>query len=526
MPRSKPYLYLRIGSYAVATIVLCLLVLFLFSSPLEPLVQVMALVFYTAAIATMWGLIRRHFSYQPETEKFPKASATDSADDNGANPPPVESVSQPAVAAPPATEQTQQPACLLLSKEATTTQAVEQCFAGWERELTVTGSCAEASQQLLNLLQSRPNLEEITLLIDTAGLEIDPVHLPALIKQDPHRVSLRLIAILDRQQNHLFPQLCDAGYRAFIAKPIEKSQLFSAISPDQVETDSDRNIVNLANYRHRPERLNRKRILVADKNSIERKKLASLLQDAGHRVKQVDNGEQALDALERQRYDIALINLQLPIMSGTQVIKLHRFTTPHPDWVSFIIMTDQTTPATLRICRELQVRACLFKPVPTDTLMEFINEAPTIATTGRAPIQQITSPPTPPMETQFLHADLLNISVLKGLENLDNDNDFVPDLIQIFNRDSSTILQRMEESVEFQDAKQFVELSNVLMDNAGQLGAFALYETCLGLQRMDHGELGVTLSDKHSRLRDLVLRTSQAFQHYLKQRKNQRSDQS
>jgi two-component system sensor histidine kinase RpfC len=264
---------------------------------------------------------------------------------------------------------------------------------------------------------------------------------------------------------------------------------------------------------------------MADKNTAERKRIAAMLQASGHRVKAVDNGEQALDALEHQRYDIALINLDLPIMSAIQVIKLHRFTTPHAQWISFVVMTDQTTPTTLRTCRELQVRACLFKPVPSETLIRIIDTAPVISLPTPLTLEQLPhAPPPTGLETQFLNAVLLDTQILEGLEHLDNDHDFVPDLITIFDRDSTTLLQRMEELMEYRDAKHFVELSNVLMDNAGQLGAFALYETCLGLQRMNPDELNATLPAKLERLRDLVDRTSLAFKRYLRERSDRQSD--
>jgi two-component system sensor histidine kinase RpfC len=531
MHRNKPSLYLRLGGYAVTTTVLCLLTLFLSSSSLDPLVQAMALFFYLASIVTLAVVIRHQFHHREEAAPSRQISEVNSPSELTEGQSSIEVCSDQTTAQTTATNEsvTDYPsptACLLLTRHSQTMSAVKACFTAWDRDLITAGSSAEASQKLLNLLQNSHNLRVVTLLIDTAELEIDPIHLPALIKQETNQVALRLIGIVDQQQSLRISQLQDAGYSAFITKPIDKSQLFSTVNSAQTKADQDPNVVDLASYRQKTERRSRKRILVADKNSSDRKRLALLLRDSGHRVKLVENGEQALDALERQRYDIALISLELPIMSGTQVIKLHRFTTPHAQWVSFIIMTAQTTPATLRTCRELQVRACLFKPVPTDTLVELIDAAPVISLPAPATVEQARATPPQHHETQFLNAELLDTQVLKGLEHLDNDNDFVPDLIAIFSRDSSAILQRMEESVEFQDTKHFVELSNVLMDNAGQLGAFALYETCLALQRMRPEELNAILPTKLARLRDLIDRTSHAFQLYLKERENQHSDLS
>ena len=527
MSRQTPALTLRIGAFTLAISVLCLLALFLTSSSLDPLIQAAAMFFYLASILAMGLTMRHQFLHQAEEppgtqaaeiDNTPELTGEQSGDEEiGEHTPPSQNEA-------PTTPLRQ--TSLLLSRHQHTSRMIETCYADWGKALITAGSCAEASQKLLNLLQENPEPGEVTLLIDTAGLEIDAIHLPALIRQDATRTSLRFIGIVDQQQTPRLPHLQEAGYCAFVEKPIDKSQLFSVINPSQTDEQANAKVVDLARYRKKTERQSRKRILLADKNSAERKRLADLLGRIGHRVKLVENGEQALDALERQRYDIALLNLELPIMNGTQVIKLHRFTTPHAQWVSFIIMTDQTTPATLRTCRELQVTACLFKPVPTDTLSEFIDKAPVVSQPASASVEPSHGAPPRVIETQFLHADLLDTQVLKGLEHLDSDNDFVPDLIAIFGRDSSAILQRMEESVEFDDSKHFVELSNVLMDNAGQLGAFALYESCLALQRMSPEDLRATLPAKLARLRDLVERTSAAFQQYLNERRQQHSDMS
>jgi two-component system sensor histidine kinase RpfC len=364
------------------------------------------------------------------------------------------------------------------------------------------------------------------LIVDTHDLEMNPIHLPALIKREKALSKVKLACIVDRVDSSRVQQLLDAGYAALLDTPIDKSQLFAAIKCHEEQSASNSNVVSLARFRQRSGQQPKRRILLADQHTADRKRIAALLQSAGHRVKTVENGEQALDALERQRFDVALINLQLPIMSGTQVIKLHRFTTPHPQWASFIVMTDQTTPATLRLCRELQVRACLFKPVPTDSLLDMINAAPAVSPPVPATIRQLAKSDGQVPETRFLHADLLDIKVLQMLDQLDGESGFAPDLIAIFKRDSVAILEGMEDAMECMDSKRFIDLSSILMDNAGQLGAFALYETCLTLKQISQRELNSTLSTKFRRLDELVARTNQAFERYLEQREEQQSDRS
>jgi CheY-like chemotaxis protein len=525
MPRLTPHTYLRIGGYALAVVVFCLLLLFIASTALDPLIQTVTLVFYAAAIVAMGGILRNHFAKagaandsiqgdQPAAGEIEHHAAGGTVSQN----PQAADTGQP--------DKQQQPYIILLTRHDLIAQGIQENLSTWNHSLEIVNSCAEASQQLLNRKHNAETAQQLTLIVDTQDLEIDPIHLPVLVQQEAGLKGLKLICIASEREAARLRQMKSAGYNVILDTPIDKSRLFSAINSWEDNEASSPNVVNLAHYRRQHEQPARKRILLADQQSPDRKQIATQLQSAGHRVKAVDNGEQALDALEQQLFDVVLINLQLPIMNGTQVIKLHRFTTPHPQWASFIVMTDQTTPATLRLCRDLQVQACLFKPVSTNALLEMIDAAPVAASPTPATIRPITQSQKDKSETRFLHADLLDAKVLQTLDRLDADSEFLPDLIAIFRRDSVAILQGMENAVECVDAKRFVELSGILMDNSGQLGAFALYEMCLTLQRMSNQHLNATLTTKLSQLREIVDRTNQAFQHYLSIREHQHTDRN
>lgn len=513
----------------MAGVVFCLLLLFLVSTPLDPAIQSATLLLYLAAIFAMSGVLRsQHWNRQKASDTHSLSEEADSADshDRETGSATIEDRITPAGGQPdiPAAEQTG--SIILLTKQEHMAREIGKILAGWNRPLEVVGSCAAAVQHILNQIHGPAATPRVSLIIDTHNLEIDPVHLPALIKQETALASLQLIGIVTRLAPTQSQQLKAVGFTSLLNIPIDKSQLFLAISTEEYDDAQETNVVNLARYRLAQELQIKKRVLLADQDASDRNRLAEFLRTSGHLVKVVENGEQALDSLERQHFDMALINLQLPIMSGTQVIKLHRFTTPHQHWVNFIVMTDQTTPTTLRLCRDLRVKACLFKPVPTSALLEIIDSAPAIAPPLPVAIQRISTPVERPPETRFLHADLLDIKVLQTLDQLDNDKGFVPDLIAIFNRDSVVILRGLIEAIDKRDVARFIDLSNILMDNAGQLGAFALYEMCLTLQTMSPHELEATLTTQFSCLRELLNRTNLAFQHYLSELENQQSDHS
>ncbi len=523
MPQFTPHTYLRIGGYALASVLLGLLLLFIASTPLDFLIQASILVSYLAASLALGGILYNHF-----LRDRPRHGNANGAHGQAAGgfateqDPSVAAETEPAEEADPS-----DPPILLLTRHSDTARTIRGILSGWNRSLELVGSCAEAGREILNRLPMHNPRSQLILIVDALHLELDPIHLPALLGQENDLASLKLICIVDRRTRARSQALVEAGYSALLELPIDKTQLFPLILDTEARADvaGSANVVSLSHYRKTLDKQPaKKRILLADNHHADRNRLTKLLRAAGHRVKPVENGEQALDALEQQRFDVALVNLDLPVMNGTQVIKLHRFTTPHHQWASFILMTDQTTPATLRLCRELQVKACLFKPVPTDSLLEMVVAAPQVASSLPAlPAAGEHRAKHRPM-TRFLHVELLDTKVLHALDQLDNQNAFLPHLISIFEQESVTLLQGLENAAASTHSWRFLELSNILMDNAGQLGAFALYEMCLTLQQLSHQELHATLPDKLEQLRELLARTNRAFSHYLDERETQRSD--
>lgn len=66
------------------------------------------------------------------------------------------------------------------------------------------------------------------------------------------------------------------------------------------------------------------RILVADDDGFNRILLTTILNNEGYRVNSVENGAQCLEQLERNSYDVLLLDLRMPVMDGYQVLEAMR----------------------------------------------------------------------------------------------------------------------------------------------------------------------------------------------------------
>jgi two-component system sensor histidine kinase RpfC len=112
-------------------------------------------------------------------------------------------------------------------------------------------------------------------------------------------------------------------------------------------------------------------ILLAEDNPTTQVILKQWLEAAGHRPYLVGNGEQALAMLETHPFDLAIIDLQMPILNGHEVIM--RYRQQHPDSsLPLIVLTADTTPTARVAALSANIEAFLTKPVSPEALLAAI----------------------------------------------------------------------------------------------------------------------------------------------------------
>ena len=115
-----------------------------------------------------------------------------------------------------------------------------------------------------------------------------------------------------------------------------------------------------------------RRILLVDDDRALRFALSALLKEAGHLVDTAGDGPEALTLLQDHSFDIVLLDIGLPSMSGLDVLARAR-ALPAPPLV--IMMTADDTSETLLESVRRQAYRYLRKPFPPSTIIEVVNDA-------------------------------------------------------------------------------------------------------------------------------------------------------
>lgn len=111
-----------------------------------------------------------------------------------------------------------------------------------------------------------------------------------------------------------------------------------------------------------------KTILVADDERDLLTAVSGVLQDEGYEVIECHDGKQALEMLVQRRPDAALVDVMMPFMTGTEVVRAAR-EDPRIDDVPIVLMSAVDAPEL-----KAEVAGFLRKPFPLRRLLAMIGD--------------------------------------------------------------------------------------------------------------------------------------------------------
>ncbi len=149
-------------------------------------------------------------------------------------------------------------------------------------------------------------------LVDYGLGEVDGISVARTIRDVPALKETPLLMVTAHDDSARARIARAAGFVAYLVKPIAQSTLYDALS-DAVHTRS-RNaeaIPSAALTAQRPERL-----LIVEDNQVNQRLAMRQLLRLGFNAEAVANGREAVDAQDRENYDLIFMDVQMPVMDG------------------------------------------------------------------------------------------------------------------------------------------------------------------------------------------------------------------
>ncbi|WP_158284066.1 PAS domain S-box protein [Azospirillum sp. TSO22-1] len=117
------------------------------------------------------------------------------------------------------------------------------------------------------------------------------------------------------------------------------------------------------------------RILVADDLDSNRTVASAILRLAGHVVDAVETGAEALDAVQHARYDLVLMDVQMPVMDGLAAARAIRALPPPVGRLPILALTAGALPRQIEECRDAGMDGHVLKPIERAALLAAVQNA-------------------------------------------------------------------------------------------------------------------------------------------------------
>jgi two-component system sensor histidine kinase RpfC len=321
-----------------------------------------------------------------------------------------------------------------------------------------------------------------------------------------------------------FVRKLEAGVQGFIAKP-ERSHYATALSEDAspAELTSVLQIAAavggrkaLPQQNHFPARLDRKMsILVADDNRTNQLVISKVLERAGHMVSVVGDGSAALKALRRNNFDVALMDLNMPVLNGIEAFKQYRTGLGDRTPIPVIALTADATPEASIRCAQAGFQACATKPIEPLRLLELISQVtPQLSFQATSPTLVLQADSRELNQPEPARRPTVRRETLREFEQLGG-RPFVEELIKQFTRDGEDALNCLKSAIQELNASKFNDQLHAMRSTAGNMGADTLYYTCLSMNGTTREELGTIGEDHLRRLTAEIERVRRELKNYL-----------
>jgi PAS domain S-box-containing protein len=361
---------------------------------------------------------------------------------------------------------------LIVDDNATNRHILLRMLENWHMIPTVVDSGAEA---IVSLREAKGLGRTFPLiLLDAQMPEMDGFALAEIIKRNPDWRTATVMMLSSAGQRGDAIRCRELGVAAYLTKPVRQGELLDSILIALGTRREGKMAPSLVTRHTLRECRNRLRILLVEDNAVNQLVALRLLEKYGHTVNVAANGRKALEGLEKESYDIILMDVQMPEMNGweaTQAIReKEKSTGGH---IPIVAMTAHAMKGDEERCLAAGMDAYLTKPIRTQELLALLDG-----------IGDHKAGPPVPLDMPSKKSTTDSIDVEATLERLDGDRGFSRELTQAFKDDCPRIIERMRRAIVVHDAKSLESCAHALKGSSANLGASAVSHAAGEIERL------------------------------------------
>ncbi|MBD3232540.1 MAG: PAS domain S-box protein [candidate division Zixibacteria bacterium] len=311
------------------------------------------------------------------------------------------------------------------------------------------------------------------LLLDVLMPSMDGFMVVERIRADKDLAHLRIIILTSAGKFDQAKNRKDLSVNSILMKPIKQSMLFDMIVNTVTEDHNQKEAKpELTKESSTPDKsLN---IILAEDNRINQKIAVHLLEKQQHSVTVVENGKEVLELLGTGKFDLILMDVQMPVMNGLEASKQIRTEEKNTSYhIPIVAMTAHALKGDRERCLEAGMDEYLSKPIKAAELQRVIAKV-----MGSSELSESENN----HDTERSDVEVWNPN--EALAQLDDDQELLKEMALLFIDDLPKLMGRIEEAVIDGDHDKLERLAHTLKGSVSHFSARQVHGLAQQLEEM------------------------------------------
>ncbi len=377
---------------------------------------------------------------------------------------------------------------------------------GMTFEVNDVASGKEALKEISSAAEAGKPYEVV--LLDWRMPVMDGIETAKAIRELPVSPLPHMVMVTAYGREEVFKEAALAGLENVLVKPVSSSTMFDTLiqvlggeppsthEEDQKTTPLMENLIAIKGIS----------ILLVEDNEFNQQLAYELLTDAGFKVDIAENGQKSLEMLDKQSYDIVLMDMQMPVMDGVtaavEIRKNERFRD-----LPIIAMTANVMAEDVEKCYQAGMDDHIGKPIDPDELFGKLLKRVKpleIVQTQEAAIITAEKTETKPAQQDNL-PDIPGLDTNLGLKRVMGKKKLYMSLLRKFIEDQGQTTARIRQCLDSGDYGTAERLAHTTKGVSGNIGATGIQENAAVVEAaIRNNEPSETLDEKLKALDEVL----------------------
>ena len=365
---------------------------------------------------------------------------------------------------------------LIVDDNATNRRILKDMLTNWGMKPVTASGGSVALQTLADAVEEDDAFQVV--ISDVNMPEMDGISLAHAIIEKSLLNPASVIMLTSGARPDDTKNLKSFGVQLHLLKPAKQSEIYDAVVSSLIATgasivDPGTTDVFVSDSIPTTSEL---KILLAEDNVVNQKLAVGILKKLGHRVSIAGDGQETLDRLDKEDFDLVLMDIQMPVMDGlaaTREIRRREQTTGNH--IPIIAMTAHAMKGDRENCLAAGMDDYLSKPIRLKEL--------------EAKLQDLQTNPTPQIEVRSQSdkegtpGNLVAINWSTVLENLAGDEALLVELCDVFQKEAPPLVAQVNSALADGNSQQLNRAAHSLK---GAMMFLSAEEAILSAQSVEH----------------------------------------